>query len=97
VQKYRLAGFAEKPSCANYQARLEQLRSAAAKTFSENNRQITDEYFIQDGIVNPVRAFALSDVPLDQVNRHNILIALGSADFRLFLALCLLDGLDDRL
>ena len=97
AQRYRLAGFAKKPSCSTYQARLEQLRNAAAKTFSENNWQPTDEYFIQDGIVNPAQEFALSDVPLDQLNRHNLLIALGSGDFRLYLALCLLEGLEGRI
>jgi len=39
----------------------------------------------------------LADQSLGPLDRHNLLIALGSGDFRLYLALRLLEGLENRI
>ena len=97
LQRLRLAGFHTQPTLGEYQARVEKLRTEAAKTFSENNREATDDYFIKNAIVGPAKAFGLRDESLDQLARHNLLIALGSGDFRLYLALQLLEGLEGQM
>ena len=92
--RHRLAGFSKRPSHTEKQACLGRLLAEAAHTFGENNHTPADETFIQQGIVGPALSFCMKDMPLRPIDRHNLLIALGSGDFRLYLALRLLDCLE---
>ena len=95
--RLRLAGLPPGTPAAQFQQRLADLLAGACETFAENSRNPTDEYFVREGIVRPARAFVFDDRPLGDLDRHNLLVALGAGDFRTLLALYLLQDLEGRL
>ena len=83
----RLAAPTPNAPPALYQNRLAELLAGVFVMFGENSRVRTDDQFVQEGIVRPAREFVFAYCPLGELGRHNLLVALGSGDFRTYLAL----------
>jgi hypothetical protein len=91
--------FAGAPAGARthqYQERRDALLEQARRTLSEATIPV-DANFVQQGLVRPAVAAALNDKPYKGHEQANLSVALGSAAFRHFLGLQLLEEIENRL
>jgi hypothetical protein len=80
-----------------YRNRLSDLLAGACRTFTENDREAAADGFVEQAMVRPTINLVYHGGGLDPLQRHNLLVALGSGDFRTYLALRLLTELEGRL
>jgi hypothetical protein len=98
LRRWRLA-FAGVGLAANFQhynQRCTALFERAKATLGDGTDTV-DDYLIKDGIVKPAIQAIVSGQVYHGVARDNLLVALGSAAFRYYLGLRLLDELESRL
>jgi hypothetical protein len=98
IRGWRLAFAGAAPTASDHQYRMRRdtLLEQARRTLSEATISI-DTNFVQQGLVRPAVAATLNDKPYKGHDRANLLVALGSAAFRHFLGLQLLEAIENRL
>jgi hypothetical protein len=98
---YCRLGFAGLPQTATpteyeYRRRRDDLLEKARRTLSEGTRQINDN-LIEEGMVRPALRAVKDGAAYRDHERNNLLVAYGSAAFRHYLGLRLLEQLETRL
>jgi hypothetical protein len=92
--RFAVAGFPTLVPRHEYRNRREQIRERATATLSEGSR--TPDTGLTEGLSLRAVRVVLHGEAYEQHERHNLLVALGSAAFRQFVGLRLMEDLEHR-